>query len=516
MIVKNVEKQEKSTVSFDVVCDAQEFEKAVNGAYLKNKSKIFVQGFRKGKAPRMVIEGMYGKDVFYDDAADDLAPTAFAFAVEQESLRTVGTPAVKGVDVSEAKELTLSFVTAVWPEVTLGEYKGLEAPKAAVNVTDEQIDQDIERTRKRNGRIVAVERPAQDGDTAVIDYEGSVDGVPFDGGKAEGYSLLLGSNSFIPGFEDQVIGMSAGEEKDLNVTFPEEYHEPSLAGKAAVFHVKCNEVKEVQLPDLDDEFAKDVSEFDTLAEYKASVKERLEKAQADEAEADYQNELIVKAGDNITADIPDAMVEEQIDNMIREYDQNLQFNGMNLDLYLKYLGQDLGSFREQCRVTAERRVKTELLLDKVAEVEGIELTDEEIEQEYQKVADQYETDLETVKGAVPLSALTGDMKSRKAAEIIFNTGVPTAPVVEEATAEEKKPAAKKSTAKKSTAKKSTAKKSTAKKTEKPAEEAAPAEEAPAEEKKPAAKKSTAKKTTTKKKTEKPAEETAPEAKPEGE
>ena len=316
MIVKNVEKKEKSTVTFDVVCDAAEFEKAINSAYLKNKSKIFVQGFRKGKAPRMVIEGMYGKDVFYDDAADELAPAAYAFAVEQEGLRAVGTPAVRGVDVAEDKTLTLSFLTAIWPEVTLGQYKGVEAPKAKVEVTDEQVEQDIERTRKRNGRIVAVERAAQDGDTAVIDYEGSVDGVPFDGGKAEGHSLLLGSNSFIPGFEDQVIGMSAGEEKDLNVTFPEEYHEPSLAGKAAVFHVKCNEIKEVQLPDLDDEFVKDVSEFDTLDEYRTSIRERLAKNQEADAEADYQNELIYKAGDNITADIPDAMVEEQIDNMI--------------------------------------------------------------------------------------------------------------------------------------------------------------------------------------------------------
>ncbi len=498
MIVKNLEKQEKSTVSFDVVCDAQEFEKAVNDVYLKNKSKIFIQGFRKGKAPRMVIEGMYGKDVFYDDATDELAPSAFSFAVEQESLRTVGNPAVKGADISETKELTLSFVTAVWPEVTLGAYKGLEAPKAKVEVTDEQVDAEVEKTRKRNGRIVSVERPAQDGDTTVIDYEGTVDGVPFDGGKAEGYSLLLGSNSFIPGFEEQVIGMSTGEEKDLNVTFPEEYHEASLAGKAAVFHVTCHEIKEVQLPELDDEFAKDVSEFDTLDEYKADVRAKLEKAQADNAEADFQNALIEKAGDNITADIPAAMVEEQIDRMVREYDQNLQYNGLGLDLYLKYLGQDLASFREQCRPTAERRVKTDLVLDKIAEVENIELSDEEIEQEYEKVADQYETSLDTVKNTVSLAAITGDMKARRAAEIIFNTGIPTEPVAEEVPAEEAEPAAeKKSAARKSAAKKTAAKK-TEPKEETPAEEAPPAEEAEsAAEKKPAARKSAAKKTAAK-------------------
>ena len=274
MIVKNVRKKEKSTVTFDVLCDAAEFEKAVNEAYLRNKSKIFVPGFRKGKAPRMVIEGMYGKDVFYDDAADELAPVAFNFALEKRDLRTVGNPLVKKVDVSDAKELTISFVTAVWPEVTLGQYKGLEAPKAKVEITDGQVDEELEKIRRRNSRIQSVERPAKLEDTAVIDYEGSVDGVPFDGGKAEGHNLVLGSGAFIPGFEDQVVGMGAGEERDINVTFPEDYAEKSLAGKAAVFHVKCNEVKETQLPALDDEFAKDVSEFDTLAEYRATCRPR--------------------------------------------------------------------------------------------------------------------------------------------------------------------------------------------------------------------------------------------------
>ncbi len=477
MIVKNVEKKEKSTVSFDVLCDAAEFEKAVNGAYLKNKSKIFVQGFRKGKAPRMVIEGMYGKDVFYDDAADDLAPVAFAFAVEQEKLRTVGSPAVKAVDVSDDRELTLSFVTAVWPEVQLGEYKGLEAPKAKVDVTDEQVDADVEAARKRNSRIVTVERPAKLEDTAVIDYEGSVDGVPFDGGKAEGQNLVLGSNTFIPGFEDQVVGMSAGEERDINVTFPEDYHEKSLAGKAAVFHVKCNEVKENQLPDLDDEFAKDISEFDTLAEYKASVKERLTKAAQAEADSAYQSALIEQAGDNITAEIPEAMVEDQMDNMMREYDQNLQMNGLNLELYLKYLGQDVKTFREQCRPTAERRVRTDLVLDKIAEVENIAVSDEEIDAEYDKLAEQYGMTAEQVKNALSKDIIAGDVKTRKAAQIIFDSGVPTEPVEEKA---EKKPAAKKATAKKA------------------AKKAEEAEEVPEAEKKPAAKKTTAKKPAAKK------------------
>ncbi len=488
MIVKNVEKKEKSTVTFEVVCDAAEFEKAVNGAYLKNKSKIFVQGFRKGKAPRMIIEGMYGKDVFYEDAADDLAPAAFSFGAEQSGLRVVGTPAVKGMDVSDDKELTLTFLTAVWPEVTLGQYKGLEAPKAKVEITDEQVNEDLEKVRRRNSRIVTVERPAKLEDTAVIDYLGTVDGVPFDGGKAEGHNLVLGSGAFIPGFEDQVVGMSAGEERDINVTFPEEYHEKSLAGKAAVFHVKCNEVKETQLPDLDDELAKDVSEFDTLDEYKASVRERLEKAAEADAENQFQSVLIEKAGDNMTAEIPDAMVEEQLDSMVREYDRNLQMNGLNLELYLKYLGQTPAAFRDSIRPTAERRAKTDVVLDAVAAAENIAVSDEDIDGEYENLAKQYGMELDQVKQALGRDVIEGDLKTRKAAQLIFDTGVATEPVPEEAKEEEAKPAPKKRTAKKKA----------------PAgeKETEPAPEAAGEETKPAPKKRAPRK----KKTEEPAGE----------
>ncbi|MCD7844468.1 MAG: trigger factor, partial [Oscillospiraceae bacterium] len=292
MIVKNVEKQEKSTTAFEAVCDAAEFEKAINTVYQKNKSQIYIQGFRKGKAPRMVIEGMYGKDVFYEDATEELAPNAFKFAAEELGLRTVGHPAVKNTEVSEEKELTLSFVTAVWPEVTLGQYRGVEAPKASSEVPEEKVAAELAKVQKRNARIVTVERPAQTGDTVVIDYLGTVDGVAFDGGAAEGHNLELGSNSFIPGFEDGVVGMSAGEEKDIDVTFPEAYHAEELAGKAAVFHVKCHEVKQEELPELDDEFAKDVSEFDTLEEYKASLRTRLEESAAAAAEEDFQHNLI--------------------------------------------------------------------------------------------------------------------------------------------------------------------------------------------------------------------------------
>ena len=445
MIAKNLEKKERSTVSFDVVIDAGEFEKSINAVYLKNKKNIFVQGFRKGKAPRMVIEGYYGKDVFYEDAADELAPAAFEFGVSENGLRAVGRPAVAGMDVSDDKELTLSFLTAVWPEVTVGEYKGVEAPMAKVEVTDEKVEEELKRVQRRNARIATAERPAKDGDTAIIDYAGSVDGVPFEGGADTNHGLVLGSGTFIPGFEDQVIGMSIGEEKDITVTFPEDYHEPSLAGKEAVFHVKVNDIKEEIMPELDDEFAKDVSEFDTLDEYRAALRGRIEVSDKDAAETDWKNALIEKAGDAIEADIPEAMIEAEVDNIVREYDQNLQASGMSLEMYLRYMGQDAGSFRATCRVPAERRVKTELLLDKIAELEGIEVTEQEIEEEYEKAAENYQTELETVKAAVPVDAIVGDIRSRRAAQIIFDNGVAAepqeAPAAEEAQTAEEAPAA---------------------------------------------------------------------------
>ena len=442
MIVKNLEKKEKSTVSFDVLCDAAEFEKAIDAAYRKNRSKIFVQGFRKGKAPRMIIEGMYGKDVFYEEATDELAPEAFRFGAEDQGLRTVGTPAITNFSVSDDKELTLSFVTAVWPEVTLGEYKGLSAPMAKVEITDEKVDEELERMRRRNARIVTADRPAKDGDTAIIDYLGTIDGVPFDGGKDENHGLVLGSGTFIPGFEEQVIGMSVGEEKDLTVTFPEDYHGKDLAGKEAVFHVKLNDLKEEIMPELDDEFVKDVSEFDTLAEYREVIRGRIEASEKDSAESDFHNALIEKACDNMTAEIPDAMVEDHLDSMVREYDQNMQASGLNLETYLQYVGQTMDAFRASMRPMAERRARTEVLLDKIAEVEAIEITDRDIDEEYDKAADNYQVDLELVKKAVPVSAISGDIKARKAAQLIFDSGVAAEPEAEPAAEAAEAPAEK--------------------------------------------------------------------------
>jgi len=451
MLVKNVGKKEKSTVSFEVVCDADEFEKALQAAYLKKKPKIFVQGFRKGKAPRMIIEGMYGKEFFYEDAVDEIGPAAFEYAVGEEKLRPVGMPALKNMDVSNDKVLTLTFVTGVWPEVTLGQYKGLEAPRPAAEVTDEQVDKEVERTRNRNARIVTVDRPAKEGDTAVIDYKGTVDGVAFEGGSAEGHSLELGSGTFIPGFEDQVVGMSAGAEKDINITFPEDYQEASLKGKPAVFHVKCTEVKEKQLPDLDDEFAKDISEFDTLADYCASIRKNLTDAANKTADDEFHSALLEKAVDNMDVELPDGMIEEQLDRMMKEFEQNLKMQGLSLELYLKYLNMDAKAFREQSRGNATRRCLVQVLLDKIAETEDIKIPDEEIEEEYKRIAEEYSTELENVKKAVSADAITDDMRVRRAAEIIYEAGIATEPVKEEPkdeaeNAEPEKPA-KKSAAK---------------------------------------------------------------------
>ncbi len=493
MQVRNVERKEKSTVTFEVVISAEEFEKALQSAYLKNRSKIYVQGFRKGKAPRMVIEGMYGKDVFYEDAADELAPGAFKFGVEEEKIRNVGSPAMRSMDVSDDKELVLGFLTAEWPEAKLGEYKGLEAVRPSAEVAEDQIDAEVERARKRAGRIVTVERAAKEGDTAVIDFEGSVDGVPFEGGKSEGHNLVLGSKVFIPGFEEQVVGMSAGEEKDINVTFPEDYQAENLAGKAAVFHVKCTEVKEEQLPELDDEFAKDVSEFDTLDEYKKSIRERLEKNANEQADSEFHSALLEKAVENMEVEVPAAMVEEQVDNIVNELAQNLQYQGLSLELYLQYMGQDIRTFREGQREQAEKRCKLQILVDKIAEVENVQITDEEIDAEYKKIAEQYSSDEETVRGAVPVDAVKDDMRAHKAVELVYASGV--------AVAEEKKPA-KKPAAKKTTTKKTAEKAETAEGEEKkPAAKKTTTKKAAAEktetaegEKKPAAKKTTTKKT----------------------
>lgn len=430
MIVKNVEKKENNTATFQVELDRSEFSAAINKAYLKNRKSINVPGFRRGKAPRMVIEGMFGADVFYDDAMNEAAPEAFNFAVEQEGLKTVGRPSVSDMSVSDDKELTISFETAVYPAVTLGEYKNLEAPRDKVEVTDADVDEELSKIQKRNARLVTVARAAADGDTVVIDFEGFLNGVPFDGGKGEGHSLVLGSGQFVPGFEEQVAGMSAGEEKDIDITFPEDYHE-DLAGKAVVFKVKVNEVKESQEPELDDEFAKDVSEFDTLEEYKADLRANLEKSRESAADEKFREALLKKAVENMTVEIPAAMIEEQQDLLINDYAQNLAMQGYSLEQYLGMMGMDVNMFRSSARPAAQRQIESELLLTNIAQAEGFECTAEEIEAEYKKVAESHGMEIDAVKKAVDEETLAKDIKLRKASEVIYSTGIATDPVIEE-------------------------------------------------------------------------------------
>ena len=432
MLVKNVEKKENNTAIFQVEIDADAFEQAVNKAYKKLKNSIYVAGFRKGKAPRVVIEGMYGSDIFHEEAVQEIAPEAFDFAVGEEKLETVGTPSVADFSVDENKVCTITFTTDLYPAVTLGEYKGLEAPYAEPEVKDVEIDGQLEATRKRNARYVDVERPVQNGDTIVLDFEGFVGGVPFEGGKAENYSLEIGSGSFIPGFEDQLVGMSAGQEGEVNVTFPEQY-DPKLAGKDATFKVKVHAVREPQLPELDDEFAKDVSEFDTLDEYKADLKAKTLERKRQNAEMDFKNAVVTEAIDRMEVTVPASMVDEKADEFLMNYSDSMGLprgRVSRADL-IKALGFTEESYAAMMRPVAERQVKADLLFDAVAEAEGLEATDEDKEEFYKRLAEDYGEDAEKIKGMIDEKLMVQDIVRRKAADILYDSAVKTEPKPEE-------------------------------------------------------------------------------------
>ena len=432
MLVKNVEKKDNNTAIFQVEIDADAFEQAVNKAYKKLKNSIYVAGFRKGKAPRVVIEGMYGSDIFHEEAVQEIAPEAFDFAVGEEKLETVGTPSVADFSVDENKVCTITFTTDLYPVVTLGEYKGLEAPYAEPEVKDVEIDGQLEATRKRNARYVDVERPVQNGDTIVLDFEGFVGGVPFEGGKAENYSLEIGSGSFIPGFEDQLVGMSAGQEGEVNVTFPEQY-DPKLAGKDATFKVKVHAVREPQLPELDDEFAKDVSEFDTLDEYKADLKAKTLERKRQNAEMDFKNAVVTEAIDRMEATVPASMIDEKADEFLMNYSDSMGLprgRVSRADL-IKALGFTEESYAAMMRPVAERQVKADLLFDAVAEAEGLEATDEDREEFYKRLAEDYGEDAEKIKGMIDEKLMVQDIVRRKAADILYDSAVKTEPKPEE-------------------------------------------------------------------------------------
>ncbi len=381
------------------VVPAETFDKALQSAYLKNRGKIMVPGFRKGKAPRKVIENMYGESVFYDDALEAVFPEVYGEAIDAEKLEVVDRPELKSVDeIGEGKDLKFTCEVFVRPDVTLGDYKGLTVEVEKQVVTDADVDERIEEDRKKGARTIDVEdRPVADGDTVNLDYAGTVDGVAFAGGTAEGQTLVIGSHQFIPGFEEQMVGMNIGEEKDLNVKFPEEYHAEDLAGKDAVFHVKVNSISKVEMPELDDDFAADVSEFNTFADYKASIVKELEERAEKNNEVTVENALVEKAIANASMDIPEAMINEQLDYMVREMQMRMAYQGLRMEDYLKYTGQTMDQVRGMYYEEAKKRVTIELTLNAIRKVEGVEPTEEEVEKQIADQAERMGKDVEEFK-----------------------------------------------------------------------------------------------------------------------
>ena len=419
------ETRENNSVKISVTVEKEVFEEGLNKAYLKNRKYIAVPGFRKGKAPRRMIENLYGAEVFYNDAIEEIFPEIYKEAVIDRGLKAVGQPSISELNFNDDKTVDLTIETALYPEVTLGQYKGIEMPKAAPAVTDEEVEKELDRKVNEVARIITVDRPAEEGDTAVIDYEGFLNGVPFEGGKDEGHELRLGSHSFIPGFEEQVIGLSAGEEKDINVTFPEEYHAKDLAGKPVVFKVKVHEVKQTQVPDKDDELAKDISEFDTLDELRADIRANILNEKAEGIDRAFENALLEKAAENASMDVPAAMIDEEVEKEMDRFDYQLRSQGMSLEQYSKMLGGDLSGFKNSIRPSAENQLKIRLTLEAVAEAEKLEAPEEEIEQEYQKLAEQYSMDVERIKATVPAEEIKGDLTVRKARDLIVSSAVAT-------------------------------------------------------------------------------------------
>jgi len=500
MSLKSSKNVETNVYELAITVDAEQFEAAVQKAYLKQRKKITVQGFRKGKAPRALIEKVYGQGVFYEDAFDELYPEVVSAAIDEAKLDIVASPYDVNVEKigKEGVEFTLKVV--VKPEVKLGKYKGLKAEKKEVKVTAEDVNAEIERLREQNARTVTVEdRAVKKGDIAVIDFEGFRNGKAFEGGKGENHELEIGSNSFIPGFEDQIKGHKTGEEFEIMVTFPGDYASQELAGQEAMFKIKLHEIKKKELPALDDDFAMDVSEFDTLAELKKDIKATIKKRREENVDIDFTNALLDMVAEGIKAEIPEQMVDRQIDSDIDDFGYRLQMQGLSLDMYLKYTGMDNAALRESFKEKALKEVKLNLALDEIVKKEKIEATEEAVEAEYKKLAETYNMDVDQIKKALPAENITGDIVRATAIDLIKENAVAGKPAAEKpaekkTAAKEEKPAEKKAPAKKTAAKKETAeKKPAAKKTaeKKPAEKKPAAKKAPA--KKPAAKKTEEKK-----------------------
>ena len=430
MNVKSIDRNgNEATVVVEI--DKELMESGVNKAYMKARKNIQIPGFRKGKAPRKMIEAMYGAHVFYEDGLDEIFPEVYDFAIaKQESFKAIGRPSLTDMQISEDNIVTLTLTTEVYPEVTLGQYKGLEVEKAEVTVSDAQVQAELDRMAQNVASTETVERAAEMGDTANIDFEGFDNGVPFEGGKGDNFDLKLGSGQFVPGFEEQVVGMTAGEEKDIDITFPEDYHK-DLAGKPVVFHVKLNKVTVTNVPEQDDEFAKDVSEFDTLEELKADIRAKaLEQAQK-QADSAFENAAVEKAAENTTVDMPKALVEAELDTQMERFAYQLQMSGYSMDQYAKMMGGDVNTMRNAFRPAAEKQAKISVTLEKIVEAEGITVTDEEIEEEFASLAKQYELEVDKVKEMVPMGELTGSLTTRKAVKVIVDNAVAVAPKAEE-------------------------------------------------------------------------------------
>ncbi len=420
--MSNVER-EKNTVTFEFSVTPEEFEKAVERSYRKNVKRINLPGFRKGKAPRFLIEKTYGKEVFYEDAVNFVLPDAYDKAVEENGIYPVAQPEIdiKDDSIDPTHDIVFTAKVVVKPEFELGEYKGVKAEKPEYTVTDQDVEDEIEKVRERNSRLVPVEdRPIQADDIANIDYEGSVDGVPFEGGKGEGFDLTIGSGQFIPGFEDQLLGKNAGEDVDVKVTFPEEYHAAELAGKDALFKVKINSVKFKELPEADDDFAMDVSEFDTLDEYKADIRKKLEKQNEDRAKHETEQNVVDAVCDATEIDIPNEMIDSQIDTMIRDMDMQMRYQGIDLQTYMKYTGQTMDAIRAQYKPEAEKRVKTTLVLEKVAEVEKVEVSDDDIAKEYESISKDNGMKVEDIEKYIPKTDIIERLKAQKAIALLVD------------------------------------------------------------------------------------------------
>ena len=418
MSLKSCTTEETNRVKLEVEVGAEEFAKACADAYRKNVGKLAVPGFRKGKAPRNVIERMYGKEFFYEDAVNAIYPEALDAAIKESGIAYVDDAIDLDVVSIGEEGLIFTAVVTVEPEVKLGEYKGLKVEGHYHPVTDEAVEAEFERVRERDARVITVDdRPAQNGDTAKFDFAGYVDGVAFDGGTAENYSLELGSGQFIPGFEEQMIGHSAGEEFDVNVTFPEEYHAEELKGKPAVFKIKLHSLTAKELPEADDEYAKD-KDFDTLDEYKADIRQHLEKHAEEHFKADADEHLTDALADLVEAEIPDAMIERRVDSNIQQFAYRLQSQGLDLDTYMQYMGGDINMLRDQVRPDAEQQVKVRLALKYIVKAEGIEVTEDDLNDEYAKIAEAYQMDVEAVKNAVSADDLTEDLAVEKALDLV--------------------------------------------------------------------------------------------------